>query len=420
MAIDQYCADMTAARMTAHAPPRSEVARHLPLLLAGAISVGLGLAGMTVLLLGVFAGPVTRDLGWPLALFQMAGPLILPPMIVFGPFIGSLADRYGSHRVAVPSLVLFGLALGSLGLVTSAGWTWVAGWLAVGLTGCGTCGLAWAPAITARFEQQRGLALAIMLSGSSVVAIAGPSLARWLIDAFGWRMAYAALGAIPVFVAAPLVALLTKGQAAPRKPAPEHTDTTDTTGATLPEALRDGRFWLVAGALALVLLAAGGLVANLVPILVGRGHAPAAAAGMAGIIGVALILGNLATGFLVDRFAPQIVSAAVMALPALSMPLLLAGPGLAAMAGIALLGLASGAEFNLLAYLCGRLFGKRQFGRIYAIMIILPSLASSLGGPLLGFVHDRNGSFEPALGPVTLAILAGAGLLLFVRVPPRR
>lgn len=393
---------------------RSEVLEHFPLLLAGAVSVGFGLAGMTILLLGVFAGPVTQELGWPLAFFQMAGPLILPPMMLAGPIVGSLADRYGSRNVAIPSLVLFGLALASLGLVSSAKWTWIAGWLAIGLTGCGTCGLAWAPAITARFDRQRGLALAIVLSGSSIVAIAGPSLAQLVIDGVGWRLAYAALGAVPIFFAAPLVALLTRGRG-PEARASQ--DTVDVTGATLAEAIRDARFWLVAGALGLVLLAVGGVIANLVPILISRGHAPAAAAGLAGILGLALIIGNLVTGVLVDRFPPQIVSAVVMALPALSMPLLMLGTVPAATVGIALLGVAAGAEFNLVAYLCGRIFGKRQFGRIYALMIILPSLGSSLGGPLLGYVHDRNGAFDPALWPITLGILAGAGLLLLVRIP---
>ncbi len=399
----------------AAAPVRSELLALWPLLVAGAASVGLGMAGMTVLLLGVFAGPVTQELGWPLAFFQMAGPLLLPPMMLFGPVIGTLVDRHGARRVAVPSLVLFGLALASLGLVTEARWTWIAGWLAIGLTGCGTCGLAWAPVVTARFQRQRGLALAIVLSGSSIVAIVGPALAQLAIDSFGWRLAYAALGAVPLCVAAPLVALLAPRQT--RGAARTH-EALEESGATLAEALRDHRFWLVGGALALVLLAVGGMIANLVPILIGRGHAPAAAAGMAGILGFALIAGPLATGALVDRFAPQVIVALVMALPALSLPLIMAGATPATLLGIALMGLAVGAEFNLTAYLCGRIFGKRHFGRIYALMIILPSLATSFGGPLLGFVHDRQGSFDPALGPITVSILAGAALLLLVRVPP--
>lgn len=399
---------------------RSEILQNLPLLAAAAISVGFGMAGMVVLSLGVFAGPVTAELGWSLGFFQLAAPLLLPPMMAFGPVVGTLADRYGSHRVAVPSLVLFGLALAGLGLVTPAHWTWIVGWLLVGLTGCGTSGLAWAPAITARFDRQRGLALAIMLTGPSVVAVAVPSLGSGLIEAYGWRWAYVGLGAIPMLIAAPLVAVLTLGETRRRRAAAVAAEApVEESGATLAEALRDHRFWLISGALGVIMLAVGGLIANMVPIMIGKGHTLAQAAGMASVLGLALIFGSLVTGFLVDRFRPQVVVAAVMALPVLSMPLLLAGPAPAAMTGIALMGVAAGAEFNLVAYLCGRVFGRRQFGRIYALMIIPVSLASSLGGPLLGFVHDWKGAFDPALIPVTVAIVSGAVALLFLRIPPR-
>ncbi len=393
----------------------SELLAHMPLLVAGTVCVGLGLAGMTVLLFGVFAAPVTAELGWSLAFYQLAGPLIMPPMMLFGPIIGSLADRFGARAVAVPSLVLFGVAMASLGLVNEQKWTWILGWLAIGLTGCGTCGLVWAPAITARFDRQRGVALAIVLSGSSIVGIAGPSLASFLIGAFGWRLAYVALGAIPILVAAPVVAALTRPVV---RPGHEEARSLDTAGATLGEALHDHRFWLVAGSLALVLVTVGGMNANLVPILISRGHTPTASAALAGILGGALIAGNLATGTLLDRFTPHHVCAAMMALPALCMPLLLQGSTPAAMVAIALLGIAAGAEFNLVAYLCGRIFGKRQFGRIYAFMIILPSLSMALGGPLLGLVHDRTGSFDGALAPISISILLGAVGLLFVRTAP--
>lgn len=396
------------------APERSELRQHFPLLLASSLSFGFGLAGMSVFLLGIFAGPVTAELGWSLGFFQLAAPMILPAMIFIGPLVGSLADRYGSRRIAVPSLILFGLAMASLGFVTSSGWTWIVAWLVIGATGCGTAGMAWAPAITSRFNRQRGIALAIMLSGSSIVAIAGPSLVRLLIDTLGWRLAYVALGAVPIFVAAPLVAFLARAE---RPVAQTAESVTSLSGHTVGEALRDRSFWVLALALAAGTLAMGGQTANLVPILISVDYTPAAAAGLAGVLGGALIVGSIATGFLLDRFPAQVVAACVMALPIFSLPLLMFGGPTFAIAGIAILGFSASAEFNLAAYICSRLFGNRAFGRIYALTIIAPSVASSFGGPLLGTIYDRTGSFASALLPVTCFILLGSALLLTLRIP---
>lgn len=403
--------------MDAPQPPRSELREHFPLLAASAASVGLGMGGMSVFLLGVFAGPVTAELGWSLGFFQLASLVLMPALIVAGPIVGGLVDRHGSRRVALPSLAMFGLALASLALATPAAWTWIVPWLLIGLAGTGTSGIAWAPSISARFDRRRGLALAIMLSGSSLVATVGPSLARLLIDAQGWRLAYVAIGAVPALLATSLVAWLTRGESGVGLSAAPTTAST-TTGTAARDALRDPRFWLLAGAFSIVMLAIGGLIANLVPILRSRGYTPVAAAGLAGVLGAALITGRLLTGALVDRFSPRIVSAAALALPSLSPLLLMLGDGVvAAIAGIALLGLAAGAEFDLVAYLCGRVFGLRQFGRIYALMTIPPTLTASVGAPVLGLVHDRTGSFTAAAWPLAALVLAGGALLLRLQLP---
>src|SRR6202021_1855460 len=78
-------------------------------------------------------------------------------------------------------------------------------------------------------------------------------------------------------------------------------------GASVGEAVRTGRFWLLAGAFFLVAMALLGSSAHVVPLLTDRGLSPVAATATFGLFGLATLIGRVATGFLVDRiFAPSI------------------------------------------------------------------------------------------------------------------
>ena len=54
----------------------------------------------------------------------------------------------------------------------------------------------WTSAVASRFEESRGLAFAITLSGASLERRCLPVLATWLIGSYGWRTAFMAMGGI--------------------------------------------------------------------------------------------------------------------------------------------------------------------------------------------------------------------------------
>src|SRR3546814_1910110 len=81
------------------------------------------------------------------------------------------------------------------------------------------------------------------------------------------------------------------------------------------------------------------------------GADPLAAAGTASFVGLPSVVGRLGIGLLLDRFPAALVSLAVLTLAALGIGLLLLdGLAMGALAAI-LLGMAAGAEIDLLAYL---------------------------------------------------------------------
>jgi len=79
-----------------------------------------------------------------------------------------------------------------------------------------------------------------------------------------------------------------------------------------------------------------------------------------------------------------------------------------------LIGLAMGAEGDVMPYLTSRYFGLRCFGEICGIVFAGFSLAGGLGPYLMGAAFDANGSYAFPLTLFCLAVLVAAALMLVV------
>ena len=84
----------------------------------------------------------------------------------------------------------------------------VCDYIAIGLVGNGATQLPYSRVITEWFDQRRGLALSLMMTGVGAGVVVMPALAQWLIDEQGWRAAYLLLGLVMLLAAVPLPAFL--------------------------------------------------------------------------------------------------------------------------------------------------------------------------------------------------------------------
>lgn len=351
---------------------------------------------------GVFVKPLSEALQTDRGTVSGA---LLAGLVATGiatPLIGRLIDQHGTRRVALPAIVLFALGMAAIGLFANSPAVLILMYALCGIVAAGQTPLPYSKAIAAVFDERRGLALGIATAGVGLGTMLMPMLAQKLMASFGWRGAYMGLGLVTLLVALPAMAgLVTRRReegASPHGAVSGSAPHAAAPGMSAAEARVSGRFWCLAAAFFTVALAASGVVAHIVPLMTDRGVPAASAAAAISAAGLALIVGRLAAGWLLDRLHAPHVAMVFFSLPLLGIALLLgtADARFGVPAAI-LVGLGLGAEVDLIAFLQSRYLGLKAFGEIYGYLFAIFMLGSGLGPFLMGQSFKLLHSYDPAL-----------------------
>jgi MFS family permease len=371
------------------------------------LGIALGLSPLPFYTIGVFAPHLIKAFGWSMG--QIMGGITVTTLMVLwaGPLVGILATRWPVRRIALVSLILFAFAFMSLGLSSGSLLQYYITFAAVAVFGAGTLPITWTMAVNHWFDRRKGLAIGISLMGTGIFGFFSKGLTTALIAHFGWRGAFVGLGLLPLLVAAPVAFVLfrdTQGHpdAPPRA--------TDPLGMTLPQALRDRRFWTMAFGFLIVSLALAGPAPNMENILKIAGIAPATVLTLTPLIGLSALSGRLIGGWLVDRFWAPAVAFVILSLPAIACWLLATATisyGIAALS-ICLIGFALGVEYDLMAFFIARYFGLRSYSAIYGVLYVFFSLGAGFGPLVFGIDFDRHGSYRLALITAVVVLLGAA------------
>lgn len=379
-------------------------------ILACAVGACAGLTGLAFYTFGLFVKPLSAAFGWTRGEITLGMSFITLGTIVCAPLVGWMIDKWGVRRVAAPSLLGAALAFMVMSRVGPDIWTFYAGCLCIAVLGCATAPVSWTRAVSQRFTKARGLALGLTLLGSATAGVAGVPAVQWLITHHGWNAGYVGIAGFSALVAFPVVVLLLGRRS---NPTTEAIAPLATSGLTLTQALRTGAFWTLAFGMLLLITAQSGTIIHLVPMLTDRGLPAVEAAGIAGLMGLAVFVSRVGVGALLDRFQPPLVAGLTLAAPVAAAAILaVCGTDRAALvAAVLLLGVAAGAEIDFLSYFAARHFGLRAYGKIYGCLFAMFSLGNGLGAPVMGAIYDRTGAYQPALWGS--AVLFAGGALLF-------
>ena len=382
---------------------------------AAFVGVMVSFAAVVPYTFSLFLDPLHAAFGWQREAISNGFAIAALTVAAVSPGIGMLLDRLPPRRVILPSIIIFALALASLSRLHGPIRQFYLSFFVLGVVGNGTAQLAYSRAVLTWFQQRRGLALALTLTGSGTGSILIPPIAQYVIHHYGWRNAYLTLGGIAL-LGFPLTAALVRN----RQSAAAAEDRSFATGSSVTSALRTPSFWILAVIIALAAFGANGLISHLAAILTERGISGQSAAVALSVLGATGIAGRLLTGALLDRFFAPFVTVAVLVLAACGTALLAtATTAAAAFAGTALLGFSLGSEADVAPYLIARYFGRRNFSTLYGLTWTAYAVGGATGPMVVGHLYDRFGHYQPrfVFGLACTYVIGAALCFLLPRYP---
>ena len=373
---------------------------------------------------GMFLKPISQELGFGRGNIATAIGISSLMTAVASPFFGRLIDRFGVRTPLAVSIVLFALATAALSLLPGSVLGLYAIFALAGLVAIGQTPGSYSKVVAAWFDRQRGFALGIVLAGVGMGTVVIPMICNTLIGTLGWRGAYLGLaGVIIILALVPVLVFVREptradagqlpGGASPGPALP---------GVSMKEAAHDRRFWYMLVSFFLAVVAINGSLVHVVPMLTDRGLPLSEAVRIISASGIALIVGRLLAGWIIDRIFAPYVAVFFLVCPLVGLLVLaLQPPAVPPVVGVLLLGLGIGGETDLLSYLVSRYFGLAKFGTIYGWIFTAALVGNAVGSSILGWAVQLTHSYSATLVAYSVLLAIATGLTLVLgpyRYPP--
>jgi MFS family permease len=405
-----------ASSMAAVQPHRREGLRHgngriyagWKTAFASMIGLMMGPSCILVFCFGTFVNPLEREFNWGIGAISLGGTLLTVMIIVNSLIAGYLSDRIGGRRLILCSIPLFGAGVMALSLINSSLWAFYGALAIVSLLGLCLWPVTYNRITSGWFDRNLGLSMGIANAGIGLGAALLPLLAGLITATYGWRTAYLVLGGLSILVTWPVVFWLLKDATAEAGACVDKVRVS-AVERSLAQSWTDRQLWLVLVGFFILGAASSGVVVHQVRILMDAGMNLTQASAMQSVLGVAMIFGRVATGWLLDRAHLSKVMTVMCLAAALALLLLALGaPFGTAPLCAALIGLVIGAEFDVLGYLIPRYFGRVSFGSFYALVYSVFQVAAACAIGLLGISRNLQGSYAVGLFIIAGLLLVGA------------
>ena len=372
--------------------------------LTGLISGSRASFGMFLSPLNTATGLGMAAIGLAAAFGQLAAGAALPA-------VEALARRFGPGRVITGGACLLAaatallvvvhtlLALVFLMLVVSAAGTAVASnALLIGEVSRRTA------------ADERGLASGVIGAGGPAGQLVLAPLVTIAIAMQGWVAALCTLGAIALF-ALPLA------RSFPQRPRAVAVPGCFEQGS---EAIRDRRFWLIAGSFAMCGFHVSFLSVHMPGVIERCGMPATFAAAWLVIAGAANMAGSVGVGFVMKRFASAPLLVVIYGLRMVAIAAFVASPksGAALLAFAVAIGLTYMAALPPTAELLARSFGVERLSGLLGATMLVHQVGGFFGAWLGGVAVEHSGSYLPLwIADGALATVAATLQIVLMREP---
>lgn len=387
----------------------------------GWVIVLLGLLLMTfayvgfVSLTSIFVLPVTEDLGYARGEFMTYMTILSLACIVVSPIAGKMMFKHN------PKLVIcLGCLCGFVGYLGFSRANSLTAFYAFSLIlGAGFAMTTPAPVsiiINNWFGGKiRGTATGVAFVGSGVGGVFLSPALNSVIQSFGWRNGYLALGCIFLVILLPLTLILCvkrpedKGFTRMGETEAE-AQGKQSDGMDLKESMKTPELWLAALSAVFVVFASSAVLANDVSFYVECGMTSARAAQIHGLMLGSMILGKPIMGMFIDKVGIKIGATVSTILFACVFASLFALPTVAALLYAVVITYCLGAPSITIVppLMVNGLFGERDYGTIVGVMNTATSIGGAFGGMIAARVFDATGSYVIFWGIATVVVLLSA------------
>ncbi len=388
-------------------------------------AVGMGCSNIPVSLFSfsVFIQPLSEEFGWSRAEVTAAATCQVIGSILIVPAIGALIDRRGARKFILLCFVLFAVSVAQLSLLNGSLLHLYASFFLIALAASGISPAAFCKVVTSWFRQKRGLALGLTMAGSSLGTAVSPILATQVLTSEGWRAAFVALAGMPLLIGLPFAYLFIQNRPSDHTSlSPERRDSTTQEHSVPPltelaiplsSAWRTNTFWKLAVGIVLIAIGYSSTALQLGAVLDDRGIDKSTAGTVLALVGISSMFGRVLSGYLLDRIHAKIIAVGSILAAGMAVTILLGDMPVATMfAGAILLGLSTGAEVDVMAYIVSRYFGSAYLASIFGVMTSFYSVGVAVGPLTTAFLFDHFGSYD--IARTILVVLLAVAALLFV------
>jgi MFS family permease len=381
------------------------------LFLAAAAMVGT-LPGRTQGL-GLVTEPLIADLG--IGRVDYAQLNLWATLIgsVFAIGIGRFIDRLGARIVLTTVAAALGLVVCAMSAVQSFWALAIAVTLTRGL-GQSALSVISLAMVGQWFVRKVDTAMAVYSVVMSIGFMIAFPVVGMLVQSWGWRSAWLAIGVALLVVLAPLGLLLARSH----RTHLTHRTHPEADGATWQQAIATPAFWIFSIGAALYGLVASGIGLFNESILAERGFGADVYYQTLIVTAMTALVGNFGGGWLATRMSLQHL---------LAISLFVLAAGLAAlphlttldqvMAWAAAMGLSGGLVMVLFFSVWPRVFGRAHLGRIQGAAQAMTVLASAVGPLLLAWCIDWTGSYAGMFNILAAVVGVTAFSALLTPIP---
>ncbi len=340
---------------------------------------------------GIFLRPVSADLGWGREVFAFAIAMQNIAWGVSQPFVGALADRYGSGRVIAICAVVYVAGLYLMSTVASPFDLTLSAGLLVGIGLSGTS----FPVILAVVgrsvpERRRSLFLGLAAAGGSSGQLLVVPLGQVFLGAYGWATAIVLLASLALIMV-PLAAVL-----AGRPVVDARVEARQSMGEAVREAAAHGGYRYLNAGFFVCGFHVMFIATHLPAYIVDKGAAAELGATALALIGLGNIVGSYITGVLGGRMSKKYLLSSLYFARSVVITVFVLTP--VSDVSILVFALAMGvlwlSTVPLTSGLVAQMFGLRYMATLFGFVFFSHQMGAFLGVWLGGYVYDATGSYD--------------------------